>query len=45
MFLSGADNFRYKQFKKDLKNNYIVGMDGYPQDLPGVMKLMNSYIL
>ena len=44
MFLRGADNLKYKQLKTDLRNNHIMGMDGYPQDLLGFMKLLNNYI-
>ena len=44
MFLSITDNLRYKKLKKDMKNNYIMVMDGYPQDLLGVMKLLKNYI-
>ena len=44
MFLRGSENLRYKQTKTYLKNSYIMGMDGYPQDLQGVMKLLNNYI-
>ena len=44
MFPSREYNFRYKQTNTYLNNNYIVGTDGYPQDLPGVMKLLNKYI-
>ena len=43
IFLSGAEKLRYKQPKAELKNNYIPGMDGYLQDLPGVMKLINNF--
>ena len=43
MFLSGSDNLSYKKLKKELKNNYIMGLDGHPQDLSGVMKLLNNY--
>ena len=35
---------RQFQVQSELKNKYIMCMDGYPQDLPGVMKLMNNYI-
>ena len=45
MFLIVSENLRYKQLNKELKNNYIVVMDGYPQDLPVVMKLLNNYIV
>ena len=45
IFLSGAEKLRYKQPKAELKNNYIPGMDGYLQDLPGVMKLINNFFL
>ena len=43
MFVSGEENWRYKQLKAELKNNYIMGMYGYPQDPLGIMKLLNSY--
>ena len=45
MLLIGLDKLRYKQLNTELKNNYIMGMDGYPQDLPGFIKLLNSYIV
>ena len=33
------------QVTQDRSNiNYITGMDGHPQDLPEVMKLLNNYI-
>ena len=44
MLLRRAEKVRYKQLNTELKNNYIMGMDGYPQDLPGVIKLLNNYI-
>ena len=44
MLLSAPDNLRYKQLKTEIKNNHIMGMDGFPQDLAGVMKLINNYI-
>ena len=44
MFLSGKDNFGYNQLNTYIKNNYVVGMDRYPQDLPVVIKLLNKYI-
>ena len=44
MFLSLSENFRYKQLKTRLKNNYILGMYGYPQYPPGVVKILNNYI-
>ena len=44
MFLRISDNLRYKQLNTELKNNYIMGMDRYPQDLPEFMKLLNNYI-
>ena len=36
---------RYKQLNTYLKNNYIMGMDRYPQDLLGVIKLLNNHII
>ena len=44
IFLSGTEKLRYKQFSIELKNNYIMGMGGHPQDLMGVIKLLNNYI-
>ena len=44
MFLNGAYKLRYKQLKTELKNNYTMGMDGYLQYLPRVMKILNIYI-
>ena len=44
MFIIRADNLRYKQLNIELKNNCIMGIDRYSQDLPGVMKLLNNYI-
>ena len=43
MLLIGTDSLNYKQLKKTQKN-YIVELDGYTQDLPVVMKLINNYI-
>ena len=34
MFLSGSYNLRYKKLKIDIKNKYIMGMGGYPKELP-----------
>ena len=42
--LSGKDNLRYKQLNMELNHIYIMGLNGYPQDLPGVMKVPNTYI-
>ena len=44
LFLSGAEKLRYKQLNIEIKNNYIIGLYGYNQDLSGVMKLLNNYI-
>ena len=44
MLLIGAYNLRYKQLDNGLKNNYIMGLDGYPQEPPVFMKLLKSYI-
>ena len=44
LLLRGANNLRYKKLRTELKNNYIMGLDGYLQDLSGVMKLLNNYI-
>ena len=44
MFLRRVDNFKTKKLNTDLKKNYIMGMERYPQDLPWVMKLLNNYI-
>ena len=34
LFLSLVDKLMYAQLKAEPKNNYIMGMHGYPQDLP-----------
>ena len=44
MSLNGAGISNYKKLKTELKNNYIMGLDGYLQDLLVVMKPMNKYI-
>ena len=44
MFLRVSDNLRYKKINTELKNIYITGIYGYPQDLLVVMKLLNNYI-
>ena len=44
MFLNESDNMRYKKLKTEQKKRYIMGLDGYPQDLPAVMKILHSYI-
>ena len=45
MLLIGSYNMGYNQLKMDINNNYIMSMDCYLQDLPGVMKLLNNYII
>ena len=45
IFLIGEDKLRNKKLNTQLNNNYIMGMDGYPQDLPVTMKLIKDHIL
>ena len=42
MFLSGTDNLRYNKIKTEIKNNWVVGMDGYHQEIPGGVNLLNK---
>ena len=44
LLLNGTNNLSYKQLKTEPKKNYIIGLDGYPEQLPLLMKLINNYI-
>ena len=44
MLLSGEDNLRYTQFNTELNKNYTMGLDGCPQDILEVTKLLKSYL-
>ena len=44
MLLSRADNLSYNQLKTDFKNDYMMGIGRYPQNLPVSMQLLNNYI-
>ena len=41
----GAEDLRYNKLNTELKNIYIMGLDGYPQYLPVVTNILNNYIM
>lgn len=43
MFISGADNGRYKALKNELENDYAKGTDFYPKTVKSTVMLMNRY--
>jgi hypothetical protein len=43
MFLRGADQMRYYQFKNDLANNMTKGSNNYPKLLVEALCLLNNY--
>ena len=43
LFISGADNTRYKQLKNELENNHLKGKDSYPKTYDEEMKMMENY--
>jgi len=43
MFISGADNLRYKQLKNELENYHIKGKDSYPKTYDESMKMLENY--
>ena len=42
LLLIWAEKLRYKKLKTEIKNNYIMVLVGYLQDLPGVIKIANN---
>lgn len=43
VFLAGVDRSKYGKALDDLKNDYLKGDSHYPDDIPGVIKMLTNY--
>lgn len=42
LFLAGVDRVRYKKAINDLNNDFVQGTMSYPEDVPGMLALLNN---
>ena len=42
LFLAGVDRERYKKAINDLNNDFVQGTNSYPEDVPGMLALLNN---
>ena len=43
LFMSGSDNTRYQQLKRDLQNDHLKGNDSYPKSYEEARKMLENY--